>query len=161
MELAFRTVALAAGADSIEHGTMPDEETLKLFKQAGAYYVPTLSTINGYKERLAANPNAYPPAVLEKVKWRLEVTGKALEMGRWRLEPIDLRGFGIGKHRNVDDTPAGGGAGMVAGARVTVVFLLSQCGLPTFLITDLIILIPRTRNSSFFKGKKTSQSPPG
>jgi imidazolonepropionase-like amidohydrolase len=58
---------------------MPNDETLKLFKSSGAYYVSTLSTINGYKERLAANPNAYPPAVLEKVKWRLEVTGKALE----------------------------------------------------------------------------------
>jgi imidazolonepropionase-like amidohydrolase len=72
-------VALEAGADSIEHGTMPDAETLKLFKASGAYYVPTLSTVNGYRERLAANPNAYPPDVLEKVKWRLEITGKALE----------------------------------------------------------------------------------
>ncbi len=41
------------------------------------------------------------------------LTGKALQDGRWRLEPIDLRMFGEGKHRNVDDTPAGGGAGMV------------------------------------------------
>lgn len=43
----------------------------------------------------------------------LSLTGKALELGLWALETIDLRGFGIGKHRNVDDTPAGGGAGMV------------------------------------------------
>jgi tRNA (guanine37-N1)-methyltransferase len=41
------------------------------------------------------------------------LTGKALQDGLWRLEPIDLRTFGHGKHRNVDDTPAGGGAGMV------------------------------------------------
>ena len=72
-------VALAAGADSIEHGTMPNEETLRLFKQGGAFYVPTLSTVNGYRERLAKDPNAYPPAVLSKVMWRLEITGKALE----------------------------------------------------------------------------------
>ena len=39
--------------------------------------------------------------------------GKALDMGLWRLETHDLRDFGEGKHRNVDDTPAGGGAGMV------------------------------------------------
>ncbi len=39
--------------------------------------------------------------------------GKALDQGLWRLETIDLRTFGEGKHRNVDDTPAGGGAGMV------------------------------------------------
>ena len=41
------------------------------------------------------------------------LTGKALEEGLWRLEPVDLRTFGEGKHRNVDDTPAGGGPGMV------------------------------------------------
>ena len=55
-------LALAAGADSIEHGTVPNDETFKLFRQHGAYYVPTLSTVNGYRERLAKDPNAYPPA---------------------------------------------------------------------------------------------------
>lgn len=70
--------ALAVGADSIEHGTMLTDESIKLFKSAGAYYVPTLSTVNGYIERLAANPNAYPPDVLAKVKWRIGVTGKSL-----------------------------------------------------------------------------------
>lgn len=70
--------ALAAGADSIEHGTMLDDDSIRLFKSSGAYYVPTLSTVNGYIERLAANPNAYPPDVLAKVKWRIEVTGKSL-----------------------------------------------------------------------------------
>ncbi len=70
--------ALAVGADSIEHGTMLTDESIKLFKAAGAYYVPTLSTVNGYIERLAANPNAYPPDVLAKVKWRIGVTGKSL-----------------------------------------------------------------------------------
>ena len=70
--------ALAVGADSIEHGTMLTDESIKLFKSAGAYHVPTLSTVNGYIERLAANPNAYPPDVLAKVKWRIGVTGKGL-----------------------------------------------------------------------------------
>ena len=46
------------------------------------------------------------------------LTGKALQDGLWRLEAIDLRTFGHGKHRNVDDTPAGGGAGMVLRADV-------------------------------------------
>ncbi|WP_418594661.1 tRNA (guanosine(37)-N1)-methyltransferase TrmD [Ponticoccus sp. (in: a-proteobacteria)] len=41
------------------------------------------------------------------------LTGKALKEGRWQLQPVPLRDFGEGKHRNVDDTPAGGGAGMV------------------------------------------------
>jgi tRNA (guanine37-N1)-methyltransferase len=46
------------------------------------------------------------------------LTGKALHDGKWQLHTHDLRGFGIGKHRNVDDTPTGGGAGMVMRADV-------------------------------------------
>jgi tRNA (guanine37-N1)-methyltransferase len=41
------------------------------------------------------------------------LTGKALQQGLWQLDTIDLRAFGEGRHRNVDDTPVGGGAGMV------------------------------------------------
>jgi len=41
------------------------------------------------------------------------LTGKALDQGLWQLDAIDLRVFGEGKHRKVDDTPAGGGAGLV------------------------------------------------
>ena len=48
----------------------------------------------------------------------LSLTGKALQDGRWQLHTHDLRGFGVGKHRNVDDTPAGGGPGMVLRAEV-------------------------------------------
>jgi tRNA (guanine37-N1)-methyltransferase len=44
--------------------------------------------------------------------------GKALDQGLWRLGTVDLRTFGEGRHRNVDDTPAGGGAGMVIRADV-------------------------------------------
>lgn len=43
----------------------------------------------------------------------VSLLGKALQDGLWQLDPIDLRMFGEGRHRNVDDTPAGGGAGMV------------------------------------------------
>lgn len=46
------------------------------------------------------------------------LTGKALDQGLWALETVDLRSFGEGRHRNVDDTPAGGGAGMVLRADV-------------------------------------------
>ena len=41
------------------------------------------------------------------------LAGKALEKGIWRLETMDIRGFATDKHRTVDDTPFGGGAGMV------------------------------------------------
>ncbi len=57
-------------------------------------------------------PDAFPGVL------GLSLTGKALQDGLWGLEAIDLRPFGIGKHRNVDDTPAGGGAGMVLRADV-------------------------------------------
>lgn len=46
------------------------------------------------------------------------LTGRALQEGRWQLHAHDLRKFGLTKHRNVDDTPAGGGAGMVLRADV-------------------------------------------
>lgn len=52
-------------------------------------------------------PGAFPGVLGESL------TGKALKDGKWQLETTDLRIFGDGKHRNVDDTPAGGGAGMV------------------------------------------------
>ena len=73
-------MALKAGADSIEHGTLLDQAGLKLFAESRAYYVPTLSTINGYIERLRDNPNAYSPAVKRKIEWRIGITGKALEL---------------------------------------------------------------------------------
>lgn len=41
------------------------------------------------------------------------LAGEALKRGDWSLEARDIREHGIGRHRSVDDTPAGGGAGMV------------------------------------------------
>jgi tRNA (guanine37-N1)-methyltransferase len=41
------------------------------------------------------------------------LAGKALERGDWQIETIDIRGFAPDKHRTVDDTPFGGGPGMV------------------------------------------------
>ncbi|MFA9216039.1 MAG: amidohydrolase family protein, partial [Sphingomonadaceae bacterium] len=98
-------LALAAGADSIEHGTMLDEDSVKLFLKSGAYYVPTLSTINGYKERLAANPDAYAPAVLAKIKWRIGVTGKSLKLAHARGVKIAFgTDAGVSLHgRNADE----------------------------------------------------------
>src|SRR3982751_6874939 len=41
------------------------------------------------------------------------LAGRALEEGTWSLDAINIRDFATDKHRSVDDTPAGGGAGMV------------------------------------------------
>ncbi|MXO61920.1 tRNA (guanosine(37)-N1)-methyltransferase TrmD [Qipengyuania oceanensis] len=43
----------------------------------------------------------------------VSLAGRALEQGKWSCEAVQLRDFATDKHRTVDDTPAGGGAGMV------------------------------------------------
>ena len=48
----------------------------------------------------------------------VSLAGDALARGAWQCEARHIRDFGIGKHRTVDDTPAGGGAGMVLRADV-------------------------------------------
>lgn len=49
---------------------------------------------------------------------RLSLAGRALEEQRWSLDCIQMRDFAADKHRSVDDTPAGGGAGMVLKADI-------------------------------------------
>ena len=46
------------------------------------------------------------------------LAGTALENGIWALETVDIRGFASDKHRSVDDTPFGGGPGMVLRADI-------------------------------------------
>lgn len=46
------------------------------------------------------------------------LSGKALERGAWSIEPVQIRDFATDKHRSVDDTPSGGGAGMVLRADI-------------------------------------------
>ena len=48
----------------------------------------------------------------------LSLAGKALGEGKWALATINIRDFATDKHRSVDDTPAGGGAGMVMRADI-------------------------------------------
>lgn len=57
-------------------------------------------------------PEAFPGVL------GVSLVGTALQKGLWELETVDIRTFGLGKHRTVDDTPAGGGAGMVMRADV-------------------------------------------
>ena len=46
------------------------------------------------------------------------LAGKALAAGAWSLDAVDIRGFATDRHRTVDDTPSGGGPGMVMRADV-------------------------------------------
>lgn len=71
----------------------------------------------------------------------VSLSGQALAAATWALDTVNLREFGLGRHRQVDDTPAGGGAGMVMRADVLGPAIDSACsavpGLP------LIYLSPR------------------
>ena len=57
-------------------------------------------------------PNSFPGGLRESI------IGSSLEKQKWALETVNLRHFGIGPHKKVDDTPAGGGAGLVLRADV-------------------------------------------
>jgi tRNA (guanine37-N1)-methyltransferase len=48
----------------------------------------------------------------------VSLAGRAREEGKWSLDTVQIRDFAIDKHKTVDDTPAGGGAGMVLRADV-------------------------------------------
>ena len=67
--------------------------------------MPTLSTVNGYIERLRANPNAYVGEVREKIEWRIGITGQSLR----RAFPAGVRiafgtDAGVSMHgRNADE----------------------------------------------------------
>ena len=101
--------ASLAKAPSRSHGRLSAKPVLRprdLFDDARAVRGAWLARV------ITLFPQAFP-GVLEQ-----SLTGKAMDLGLWRLESYDLRQFGIGKHRNVDDTPAGGGAGMVLRADV-------------------------------------------
>jgi tRNA (guanine37-N1)-methyltransferase len=72
----------------------------------------------------------------------VSLVGKALSEGLWSLDVHDIRNSGIGRHRTVDDTPAGGGPGMVMRADVAaaaVDTVLAAGGLPR----PLLLLSPR------------------
>jgi tRNA (guanine37-N1)-methyltransferase len=61
---------------------------------------------------LTLYPEMFPGAL------GLSLAGRAMEAGTWALEAVQIRAFATDKHRTVDDTPAGGGAGMVMRADV-------------------------------------------
>jgi tRNA (guanine37-N1)-methyltransferase len=73
----------------------------------------------------------------------LSLAGRALKEGIWSLETVQIRDFATDRHRSVDDTPAGGGAGMVMRADVLASavdsVLARRPGLP------LLAMTPRGR----------------
>ncbi len=98
-------------------------------------------------------PDAFPGVLGESL------TGRALQDGKWALEAIDLRPFGVGKHRNVDDTPAGGGAGMVLRPDVLGRAIdVAQSGVPADRAQwPLIYMSPRGRPLTQAMARRFSQ----
>ncbi len=84
------------------------------------------------------------------------LTGKALAEGLWNLETVDLRQFGAGRRRSVDDTPSGGGAGMVLRADVVGSAIREACrgaALP------IVCLSPRGRRLDQAMVERFSEGP--
>ncbi|MDD3287828.1 MAG: tRNA (guanosine(37)-N1)-methyltransferase TrmD [Alphaproteobacteria bacterium] len=72
----------------------------------------------------------------------MSLAGKALNDGLWRLETLDIRSVASDKHRSVDDTPYGGGAGMVL--RPDVVDAAINCSVARFgEVARKVFLSPR------------------
>lgn len=90
------------GRKSIRASAQPQELITDRPEIAGAWRAQVITLF----------PEAFPGVLGESL------TGRALKDGLWHLDTFDLRRHGLGKHRNVDDTPAGGGAGMVLRADV-------------------------------------------
>ncbi|WP_282603411.1 tRNA (guanosine(37)-N1)-methyltransferase TrmD [Paracoccus sp. PARArs4] len=86
----------------------------------------------------------------------LSLTGKALSQGLWNLETVPLREFGVGKHRNVDDTPAGGGAGMVIRADVMDQALRHAAGNSPL---PVIYMSPRGKPLTQARARELAQGP--
>ena len=75
----------------------------------------------------------------------MSLAGKALNAGTWSLDTIDIRDFGVGVHRSVDDTPAGGGPGMVMKADVLARAIDAASPDPRSDLRPRLLMSPRGR----------------
>jgi imidazolonepropionase-like amidohydrolase len=78
--------AVRAGVDSIEHGTFASAATIRLMKERGTVFVPTLMAFTGIRERLGKG--IYTPIVEEKVRMTLGEVGKAARLARQAGVPV-------------------------------------------------------------------------
>src|SRR6201987_5244536 len=72
----------------------------------------------------------------------VSLAGKALASGVWALEARDIRASATDKHRSVDDTPAGGGPGMVLRADILAAAIDTAAVSPTL---PRLLMSPRGR----------------
>ena len=84
----------------------------------------------------------------------VSLAGRALREGLWSLEAVQIRDFATDKHRSVDDTPAGGGAGMVRRADVLASALDSVApGPPVLAMTPRGVPLTQERVRALAEGE--------
>ena len=88
----------------------------------------------------------------------MSLAGKALAENKWALEIIDIRDFALDKHRSVDDTPAGGGAGMVMRADIAAA-AIDATKARTPAATPLLYLSPRGTPLTQGRVREIAQGP--
>jgi len=134
--------ARSHGRKSIRATLQPRELIMDTPARTGAWRAQVITLL----------PQAFPGILGESL------AGRALDHGLWSLDAIDLRPFGEGKHRNVDDTPAGGGAGMVLRADVMDrAIAQARQGAPR--AAPLIYLSPRGRRFDQAMAQRLSKGP--
>ena len=134
--------ARSHGRKSIRASLRPRELITPTPEIAGAWTARVITLL----------PQTFPGVLGESL------TGRALQDGLWALDTIDLRPFGEGRHRNVDDTPAGGGAGMVLRADV-MGRAIDEAMAGTLPGWPLIYLSPRGRRFDQAMAQDLSQRP--
>jgi len=88
----------------------------------------------------------------------VSLAGKALADGKWGLDIIDIRDFATDKHRSVDDTPTGGGAGMVMRADIAAAVIdAARAGARH--ATPTLYLSPRGRPLTQTRVRDLAQGP--
>lgn len=82
------------------------------------------------------------------------LAGRALAAGLWRLDTIEIRRFATDRHRSVDDTPAGGGPGMVMKPDVVARALdaVGDDGRPRLLMSPRGVRLDQTRVEALVRG---------
>lgn len=73
----------------------------------------------------------------------VSLAGRALGEGLWSLDCVQIRDFATDRHRSVDDTPSGGGAGMVLRADVLAAAVDHACAAPS--MRPILAMTPRGR----------------
>src|SRR4051794_41308147 len=89
----------------------------------------------------------------------LSLAGEALKRGDWALDARNIREHGLGRHRAVDDAPAGGGPGMVL--RCDVLAAALDAAVPSDDPRPRLLMSPRGRPLTQARGRAFAAGPGG